>query len=209
MTKELDEKLCKTYPKIFADRFGDMRTTAMCWGFDCDDGWYKIIDLLCSNLQWNTDHNNTDYVIKNKFLRKLIPTLNNIAQKIPGRYNFKRKIQLNPLVVIRSFIISQLNNWRKKQTFVHIESNRYPQVVAVQVKEKFGGLRFYERGATNQQYAVISFVESLSYRTCEICGSMKDIGRTEGWIKTICKECKDKNPDSYSTWKLNEDLPDE
>jgi len=57
MRKELDEKLCKDYPKIFANRHGDMKTTAMCWGFDCDDGWYPLINLLCREIQWHIDHN--------------------------------------------------------------------------------------------------------------------------------------------------------
>lgn len=183
MTNELDKKLVKKYPKIFADRYGDMRNTAMCWGFECGDGWYNIIDLLCSDLQWNTDNNNKDYVIKNKFLRKFIPILLKLTEYIP---KFKHKLR------------NKISNWRSNLEFIYVESNRYPQVVATQVKEKFGGLRFYERGASERQYAVISFVESLSYNTCEKCGSMKDIGRTEGWISTLCKDCAD--PDS--NWKL-------
>lgn len=50
MKKELDEALCKKYPTMFKDRHGDMRETAMCWGFDCDDGWYELIDKLCEKL---------------------------------------------------------------------------------------------------------------------------------------------------------------
>jgi len=205
MTKELDEKLVKKYPKIFADRYGDMRETAMCWGFECGDGWYNIIDLLCSNLQWNTDHNNKDYVIKNKFLRKLLPFLQKLFDKIPGHYNFKRKRQINPMIIIGSFLRGLINDWRRKQKFIYIKSNRYPQIVAVQVKEKFGGLRFYVKNASKRQYAVISFVESLSYYTCEKCGSMKDIGRTDGWITTLCKNCADPN----SNWKLLTEIEDE
>jgi len=205
MTKELDEKLCKTYPKIFANRNGDMRNTAMCWGFNCGDGWYQIIDSLCSNLQWNTDKNNIDYVIENKTLRKLISFLNNIAQRIPGSNNFGTKKKESIGAKIRWYLIKKINNWRSKQKFIKIESNRYPQVVASQVKEKFGGLRFYVEKASDQQYAVISFVESLSYKVCEKCGSMKDIGRTQGWITTLCKNCA--NPDS--NWKLLTDKEDE
>jgi len=44
MKTELDEKLCAYYPLFFRNRHGDMRTTAMCWGFDCRDGWYKYYD---------------------------------------------------------------------------------------------------------------------------------------------------------------------
>jgi len=46
----LDNRLCKQYPEIFRDRYEDMTKTAMCWGFDCDDGWYDIIDELCKNI---------------------------------------------------------------------------------------------------------------------------------------------------------------
>ena len=57
MRKELDEALCKKYPEIFRDRHGDMRTTAMCWGFECGDGWYHIIDSACSQIE-NRAYNN-------------------------------------------------------------------------------------------------------------------------------------------------------
>ena len=57
MRQELDEKLCKDYPKIFANRHGDMKETAMCWGFECGDGWYPLINLLCREIQWHIDHN--------------------------------------------------------------------------------------------------------------------------------------------------------
>ena len=66
-------------------------------------------------------------------------------------------------------------------------TGKYPQVEAVQVKEKFGGLRFYVNEATDGQYAVISFVESLSIKTCEVCGAPGK-QRGGGWIKTLCDE---------------------
>lgn len=46
----LDQKLCEKYPEIFRDRYADMTTTAMCWGFDCGEGWYEIIDDLCQEI---------------------------------------------------------------------------------------------------------------------------------------------------------------
>lgn len=67
------------------------------------------------------------------------------------------------------------------------DHNGHPQVEAVQVKEKFGGLRFYVKEATPKQDAVISFVESISIRTCEICGAPGK-QREGGWIKTLCDE---------------------
>ena len=57
MRKELDEALCKKYPEIFKDRYADMRTTAMVWGFECGDGWYNIIDAACAQIE-NRAYNN-------------------------------------------------------------------------------------------------------------------------------------------------------
>lgn len=192
MKAELDKKLCEKYPKIFANRHGDMRSTAMCWGFECRDGWYDLIDKLCSNLQWNTDRNNKEYVIKNPKLRKLIPVLFNVVKLIPIK-SFRRLLN------------TEINNWRMSLDFIYVESNRYPQITAVQVKEKFGGLRFYVNGASDRQYAVINFAESLSYHICERCGSNQNIGSTKGWITTLCEKCAIET--KSSSWiKHNEDV---
>ena len=53
MRKELDEKLCADFPLIFKNRHGSMQETCMCWGFECGDGWYWLIDKLCRMLMWN------------------------------------------------------------------------------------------------------------------------------------------------------------
>lgn len=55
MKPELDKKLCEKYPKIFVDRHAPMQVTAMCWGFECGDGWYPILDELCSKVQEECD----------------------------------------------------------------------------------------------------------------------------------------------------------
>ena len=59
------------------------------------------------------------------------------------------------------------------------------QVVAVQVKEKFGSLRFYYEGGDDYIRGLVSLAESLSHRTCEQCGS-PGVGRGGGWIQTLC-----------------------
>lgn len=52
MREELDEKLCKKFPEIFRDRRSTMDKTAMCWGFQHDDGWYDIVEELCEQLMF-------------------------------------------------------------------------------------------------------------------------------------------------------------
>ena len=51
----LDKYLCQKYPKIFADRNKPMSETCMCWGFSCGNGWFSLIDDLCSSIQHYID----------------------------------------------------------------------------------------------------------------------------------------------------------
>jgi len=133
MKAELQQKLFEKYPKIFRQKDLDMKQTAMCWGIECRDGWYTLIDSLCGKLQWDIDHNS------------------------------------------------------------HNEKYKH-QIEAVQVKEKFGGLRFYVNGASDAQYGVIDFAESMSYHICEICGTTNNVSQNDScWIETLCESCRNKN----------------
>jgi hypothetical protein len=61
------------------------------------------------------------------------------------------------------------------------------QVVATQVKEKFGGLRFYYNGGDDYIRGVVDMAEEMSYCTCEVCGSPGKLRRT-GWYHTLCDQ---------------------
>ena len=69
------------------------------------------------------------------------------------------------------------------------DNNKYPQVVASQVKEKYGGLRFYTNGENEHQSGLIKFACHLSEYTCEKCGSMDGVKQTKGWIVSLCPKC--------------------
>lgn len=61
----------------------------------------------------------------------------------------------------------------------------------LQVKEKFGTLRFYLSHGTNKMYKYISVAESMSVMTCETCGwagKARD-NKWTNWIRTLCDEC--------------------
>jgi hypothetical protein len=63
-----------------------------------------------------------------------------------------------------------------------------PQIVAIQVKEKLGGLRFYVRGsqASRSQRGAIAFAELLSQQLCEICGAWGATISATGNLRTRC-----------------------
>lgn len=68
-----------------------------------------------------------------------------------------------------------------------------PEVQAVQVKEKYGTLRFYvgpvDKEKSDAVYDIISEYESKSANTCEHCGSTDNVTQTQGWIVTLCDKC--------------------
>jgi hypothetical protein len=61
------------------------------------------------------------------------------------------------------------------------------QVVVEQIKEKFGGLRFYYQGGDDQIRGMVRMAESWAEHTCEECGKPGK-SRSGGWIKTLCDE---------------------
>ena len=157
MRKQLDEALCAKYPLIFKDRNADMRTTAMCWGFECGDGWYNIIDVLCDLLT-------SDY------------------RQAKSRYESIKDLVGKPRWEGSDNIVTQEKIDEAK---VKLDEETLKVPVAVQVKEKFGGLRFYVQAATDKHHQYITFAESMSYRICELCGA-EGKTYTDGWHTTLC-----------------------
>lgn len=62
-----------------------------------------------------------------------------------------------------------------------------PQVVVDQIKEKFGGLRFYYSGGDEYIDGLVSMAESWAIRTCEQCGNAGRL-RGQNWLYTACVE---------------------
>jgi hypothetical protein len=60
-------------------------------------------------------------------------------------------------------------------------------VVATQVKEKYGTLRFYYVGGDDYIDGVVAMAEAMSAVTCETCGAPGKL-REGGWLKTLCDE---------------------
>ena len=133
MKQELEQILFEKYPKIFQDKNKDKKVTCMCWGIECPDSWYDLIDKLCHTLQYNTD------------------------------------------------------------------VNKYPQVIAEQVKEKYGTLRFYCRleGEKNEFKegvieGIIRTYEDQTAFICAKCGSNKNVKATKSGIQYLCEDCFNK-----------------
>ncbi len=142
MRYELEQKLFDRFNFFHPEK---ITTSLMCFGFECNDGWFDIIWDLCEDIERLLKKSNID-------------------------------------------------------------------IEVIQVKEKFGGLRFYwnfigdfleiegeDEGALtdeadriyNDIESLIKKAEEISYQTCEVCGKPGKPIRG-GWITTLCEECKKK-----------------
>ena len=60
-----------------------------------------------------------------------------------------------------------------------------------QVKEKFGGLRYYTGGLSEAGHRLIEEYENKSTHTCQVCGAEGERTTTgSGWMATLCEDHK-------------------
>jgi hypothetical protein len=164
---------------MFANRYADMKTTAMCWGFECGDGWYNIIKSLCANIQHHIDYSIKRNKADNDYNMMLI-------EMHQGKFDrFDEYFKGYP---------EHLREERRKERREELLKEEFrevhpvvDQVTVDQVKEKFGGLRFYYTGGDDKIRGMVGMAESLSAITCEECGAPGD-QRQGGWIRTLCDE---------------------
>lgn len=62
------------------------------------------------------------------------------------------------------------------------------QIEAVQVKEKFGGLRFYVNSYDPMVENLISKAEAKASHTCDVCGKEGKMRDLNGYMATRCDE---------------------
>jgi len=91
--------------------------------------------------------------------------------------------------------IDAYTKWRNSTREALLKDNPYnhkipeavKQVKVAQIKEKFGGLRFYYDGGDEQINGMVRMAEVWAHNSCEECGKPGQ-QRSGGWIKTLCDE---------------------
>ena len=179
MKQELDKLLCEKYPKMMVNRNKPMQETCMCWGFECGDGWFNILNQLMSQIQHHIDW-------KEKQRAGAIKYNEMAAQAKAGNFDlFEETMKALP------------NDEYKEKRLAEIVAGDFrpvpesiPQVTLDQVKEKFGTLRFYYQGGDDYISGMVSLAESMTAVTCENCGNPGSC-RGGGWVHTYCTPCEE------------------
>ena len=179
MKQELDKLLCEKYPKMMVNRNKDMKETCMCWGFECGDGWFNILDQLMGSIQHHIDW-------KEKQRKWAIDYNEMAAQAKAGNFDlFEETMKALPNDEFKEKRLAEIiaGDFREVPDSI-------PQVTLDQVKEKFGTLRFYYSGGDDYISGMVSLAESLTGVTCESCGNVGE-RRGGGWVHTYCTPCEE------------------
>ena len=155
MSPDLDT-LCAAYPLIFKERNRNPETSAISYGFQCGDGWYDIIDVLCAALY-------APYT------------------RAEERHRSVKAREGTPVRAGGKVVTADAVNEARREMLA--ARRRVP--VCKQVKAKFGALRFRVNRASDVERAYIGFAERLSTRVCERCGAPGRL-REGGWVQTLC-----------------------
>jgi hypothetical protein len=153
MNEENNKKLNEKYSDLIqrVEYKGELRP----FWFECGDGWYTLIDALCTEIQTAIKNNKQDL-------------------------DFKKE-QGEPV------------------TDEDYETNK---VTISQVKEKYGGLRFYVYGDNDHIRGMIDFAETMSYKICETCGNPGTLSQ-KGWWRTQCEPCRADEQKQTEEWNKN------
>jgi hypothetical protein len=170
MMTELDKhdnfakKMAEKYPRYFGEgkRYG---------GFAIGEGWYPIIESLVGQIdhytKWRRNMRANDLRkqrAKDKGMEALVKFMAG-KKHAPSDWDIERAED----AMVDPIDITPKVNW------IHVE----------QIKEKFGGLRFYYQGGDDYISGMETMAEIWAGHTCETCGD-KGERRSGGWIRTLC-----------------------
>jgi hypothetical protein len=171
-------KMAEKFPRYFGEgkRYG---------GFAIVEGWYHIIESLVSEIdhytKWKRNMRANDLRklrAKNKGMEALIDFMAGKKGRVSD-WDVERAED----AMQNDFKITPKVNWIEVQ----------------QIKEKFGGLRFYYQGGDDEISGMVRMAEIWAGRSCETCGDLGE-RRSGGWMRTLC----DFHENLYQTRKNNE-----
>lgn len=83
-----------------------------------------------------------------------------------------------------------------------IENNYLDDYIILQIKEKYGTLRWYDNGGSEKHWEIINRYEHKSSRTCIECGAPAEWIST-GWISPYCGKCAHITEASQNEYFIN------
>jgi len=123
-----------------------------------------------------------------------------LEKKLAHKYKFMRNRNYKTGKIIRPLQCACacndgwydiINDLAKEITIHHKmrhQKRELRRINVVQIKEKFGTLRFYADNTTKTVDNIIAKYEDLSATTCELCGAPGKLRKLQ-WMQTLCDKC--------------------
>lgn len=156
------KRMEETYPRMFDTPYG---------GFAVSSGWWPILEKLCDNIQSHIDWRNKQRNCELELHEAYTSGYEALLKFYQGKS-------------------AEPSEWDESNAQKTLENGvavpaEVPQVEVHQIKEKFGGLRFYYGGGDEQIAGMVRMAESWADVACEECGAIGQ-RRSGGWIRTLC-----------------------
>jgi hypothetical protein len=181
MSEEYRAKLYIKYPYLYKDKNASIRSSAMGFGFCVGDGWLPLIDELSSKLE--------------PLIRDMVKNSPDAECRFCGCKKAKHYASATSYPK-RCLAIKKepFSKEKPPENYYACPCEQYdhPHPRAVQVKEKFGQLRFYLSTTTEEMGNLIREAETKSGTICEECGQPGKLINDGGWLKTTCDSCLNK-----------------
>lgn len=161
--EEFQKHMETKFPKMFKDKhYG---------GFCVGEGWYHILESLCGNIQHKIHWKRKQRAWALQKVRAKAKGLDAMIQFTAG----KGKIPTE-------WDIERAEHAMEEDIVV---PDRVDHITVLQIKEKFGGLRFYYQGGDAEVHGMVTMAEAWAGFSCEVCGERGE-RRNSGWIRTLC-----------------------
>lgn len=165
--EEFEKHMAEKYPRYCGENahFG---------GYAIGEGWYPIIESLIGQIdhytKWRRNMRANDLRVNRAYMNGRDALIKHLSRgkAVPSEWDEHRA---DDIIENFGFKITPKVEW----------------VRIAQIKEKFGGLRFYYDGGDDTIQGMVTMAEVWASRTCEQCGN-KGKQRGGGWIRTLCDE---------------------
>jgi hypothetical protein len=166
MKQELEENLTKKYPDLFKNRNKSPKETLICFGCECGDGWYKILDNLCGYIE---------------NLQKTRRSMLKLKEEFKTEKN-KGYVEFHCPPVVFDQIKEKYGTLR---VYWHFDTPNYEELSSKLVDPT--ELQTKTNNYSDTIENAVEFSEYLSSITCEITGKKGKL-YSDGWCVTLCKE---------------------
>lgn len=125
----------------------------------CENGWYDLIYTLCQELETIA-----------------------LSQKAPASQTwFQQKCfdLFSRIDLELKYIPVKIIDWCMPE--------QDSRLLVVQIKQKFGGLRFYTVNHTDEVLQLITAAEDKSFTICEMCGQPGKTYSIRYWLTSLCE----------------------